>query len=263
MKGKIERRFIKSEIRAKAEGHIDGHMAVFDQEYVLWDSDSYRVVETVLPTAFDRALKEKHDVRCCFNHDSNQLLGRTSAGTMELKKDDTGLYFDTTLPDTQLARDLSVLIGRGDINGASFAFTVTAETIREEKVKDKIICTRQIEDVDLYEGGPVTWPAYTGTDVSAREMRTAMFPAGVPERILQLVPELRDGAAPPATTARDTEECQCLCEACKDGRCEDCSETDCQDANCKHSDRAAVLLEIDTRMRLAGMRPAGMRPLPA
>ncbi len=234
----IERRFVKAaEIRADGDGHITGHAAVFNEEYVLWDSDSYRAVEKVKPGAFTRALKEKHDVRCLFNHDPNQLLGRTSAGTMKLKQDDQGLYFDTTPPDTQLGRDVVTLVKRGDISGASFAFTVTKQNVTEVTVDNKIIRTREIEDVDLFDASPVTYPAYTGTDVNARalEMRAEMFPGGVPRSVLELVPELRD------SMNSDEQACRCDCRACMSAECNECSMymARCGDKSyCDHSSRS-------------------------
>jgi HK97 family phage prohead protease len=217
----IERRFVKgAEIRAKDDGHIDGHAAVFNEEYVLWDSESYRVVEKVKPGTFTRALKEKHDVRCLFNHDANQLLGRTAAGTLSLKQDAQGLYFDCEPPDTTLGRDVVTLVKRGDITGASFAFSVTKQTVTEEENNGKTVRTRVIEDVDLYDASPVTYPAYTGTDVNARmlEMRGAMFPAGVPPAVLELVPDLR------ASNSQNDEDqaCRCGCRACKSAECDEC-----------------------------------------
>jgi uncharacterized protein len=235
----VERRFLRSvELRAKDDGHIAGHAAVFDQEYVLWDSESYRVVEKVKPGAFKRALADKDDVRCLFNHDKNQVLGRTAAGTMTLKEDDKGLYFDCEPPDTQLGRDVVTLIKRGDISGCSFAFVVSKETIREETVGGKTIRTREIEEVDpLIDASPVTYPAYAGTDVNARalEMRSQMFPAGIPASIGKLVPELRDDND-------DAQACRCPCRACKSAECNECEMhmARCGDQSfCDHNGSAA------------------------
>jgi HK97 family phage prohead protease len=179
----IERRLVRSsEVRTTREGHIDGHAAVFNQEYVLWDGDTHRVVETVKPGAFSRALREQHDVRALLNHDPNHLLGRTASGTLALKEDSVGLHFDVEPPDTLVGRDVYTLVKRGDITGCSFAFTVTKESVKESKESGKIVRRRAIEDVDLFDVGPVTFPAYTGTDVNARtmELRSMMFPHGVP-----------------------------------------------------------------------------------
>ena len=217
----IERRFTHSaQVRAKGDGHIEGHAAVFGEEYVLWDSPGYRVVETIKEGSFSRALKEKQDVRGLFNHNPDQVLGRTSAKTLALKEDKDGLYFDCEPPDTQIGRDVRTLVSRGDITGCSFAFTVTQEVVTETKNGEQVIRKREIQDVDLFDVGPVTYPAYTGTDVSARsiEMRAAMFPAGVPAAIAKLIPELRD------TKDGDSEDspCRCRCRACMSAECNEC-----------------------------------------
>lgn len=231
---KIERRFLKNtQIRAKEDGHVEGHAAVFNQEYVLYEGSNYRVVETVKPGAFTRALKEKHDVRCLFNHDPNQLLGRTASGTMKLKQDDDGLYFDCTVPDTQLGRDVLTLVKRGDVSGASFAFNVTAQTWREEKKDGVTISTREIEDVDLFDASPVTYPAYTGTDVSARAARVECRSNLLAMK--DLPADIRH------VLERDDEEmsaCSCACRACYSAECDECEMhmVDCGDEkNCDHS----------------------------
>src|SRR5579859_3199676 len=96
----MERRFTSgAELRADDSGAISGHAAVFNQEYVLWDSPGYRVVETVKPGTFKRALREKQDVVCAFNHSPDHILGRSSAGTLSISEDDTGLAFTNTPPD--------------------------------------------------------------------------------------------------------------------------------------------------------------------
>jgi hypothetical protein len=120
-------------MRATHSGHITGHAAVFDQEYILWEDEKCRVVETVKHGTFSRALREKHDVRALFNHEPNNLLGRTKAGTLALKQDSIGLYFDIEPPETQTARDVYTLVKRGDITGCSFAFMVTKENVTELK----------------------------------------------------------------------------------------------------------------------------------
>jgi HK97 family phage prohead protease len=188
----IERRLIQrgAEVRATNTGHLTGHAAVFHQEYVLWEDNSSRAVEVVKPGTFTRALNEKHDVRALFNHEPTKLLGRTKAGTLALKQDSVGLYFDVDTPDTQLGRDVYALVKRGDITGCSFAFTVTKENVTEKKEGGKIVRRREIQDVDLYDVGPVTYPAYDATDVNARamELRSTMFPQGMPASMLRLVP---------------------------------------------------------------------------
>lgn len=63
-----------------------------------------------------------------YAHDQNQPLARSDAGTLKLKVDDTGLYFEATLPNTTLANDVLENIRVGNIKGMSFMFTAAEDT---------------------------------------------------------------------------------------------------------------------------------------
>jgi len=184
----IERRFLKGgniQKRAGDKPGIAGIAAVYSQEYNTgWFS------ETIAPGAFTRALTEKQDVRCLFNHDVNQLLGRTKSGTLRMEDSSSGLKFDCdTDPNTTAGRDVSAMIERGDIDGCSFSFTVRKDTWSDEFDENGRYITshRVIDDLDLYDVGPVTFPAYTDTSVGTR----ALWPDGVPAEIRSQVPSLR------------------------------------------------------------------------
>src|SRR5436305_14086914 len=87
---------------------ISGHAAVFNSPYEV-RYDKYIFREVIKPGAFTRSLKEKQDVRCLINHDDNQILGRTKAGTLVLSEDKSGLAYEVPeLPDTTYARDVRV-----------------------------------------------------------------------------------------------------------------------------------------------------------
>lgn len=156
---RVQRRDDKSAV-------IEGYAAVFyvagdaGTEYRLWDN----WFERIMPWAFDRALRERQDVRGLFNHDSNCLLGRTASKTLRLSSDGKGLRYEIDAPETQVGRDVAVSIERGDLSGSSFAFIATRTVWIEEQ--DRII--RQIEDVDLFDVGPVTYPAYDATSTTVR-----------------------------------------------------------------------------------------------
>jgi phage head maturation protease len=75
----IERRFSKSAAvqatRDISEGNgtqkIEGYAAVFNQEFVLYEDEAYRVIEIIAPGAFADVMND--DVRGLFNHDPNQV----------------------------------------------------------------------------------------------------------------------------------------------------------------------------------------------
>jgi HK97 family phage prohead protease len=248
MKGRREFRIIRTaEIRAKKGDKpiIEGYAAVFNEFY-----DNGWFVETIKSGAFTRAIKEKQDVRSLFNHDRNQVLGRTKPNTLRLSQDSKGLAFECDMPDTQLGRDVHALIDRGDIDGCSIGFSAVEQVWREEKKDNKVTVYRELLDLDLYDAGPVTFPAFEQTSVEAR----SLWPDGVPAEISEHIPVL--GKEKPET--RSADECQCDCAECEDGDCANCSNQDCSDPNCSHEDRSLLVtpeefarLQLRVRQALA------------
>lgn len=171
--GTRERRIVKLqriELRAAADGKglgiLEGHAAVFNTD----SPPMYGFTESVNPGTFSRAIKE-NDIRGLFNHNPDYVLGRNTADTMRLSEDADGLAFEIDLPDTSCARDLVVSIGRRDITGCSFSFS----TVKDEwEYKDDGSVHRTLIDVNLYDVGPVTFPAYPDTDVSLRSMEAIL-----------------------------------------------------------------------------------------
>lgn len=139
---------------------IEGYFAVFNSNYEIAPGMS----ESIAPGAFDNTLQE--DVRALTNHDSRLVLGRTSAGTLELKQDEKGLWGRITInPNDQDALNLYSRVQRGDVNQCSFGFDIISEEY-EVLDDDKVHWT--IKEVFLYEVSVVTFPAYNETNVTAR-----------------------------------------------------------------------------------------------
>ena len=152
------------EVRAAQNGRtIGGYAAVFNSTADI--GGSFR--EVIAPGAFAGAMSA--DVRALIDHDSGRVIGRTTAGTLRLKEDDTGLSVEIDLPDTTDGRDLAVLMERGDVSGMSFGFIVTKQTWDETGP----IPTRTIEAVDLREVSVVAFPAYDDTSIALRDLDSA------------------------------------------------------------------------------------------
>lgn len=137
---------------------ITGYASVFNSKTNIGDFFE----EVIAPGAFARSLSENGDIRALFNHDWNNVLGRTKSGTLRLEEDERGLKFEVELPNTTVARDLAESMRRGDINQCSFGFFPTEETwdYSVEPVK------RTINEVELFEISVVSIPAYEDTEVS-------------------------------------------------------------------------------------------------
>jgi len=145
---------------------ITGYAAVFGKA-----SEDMGFVEYIEKGAFADALKTS-DARALFNHDRDTLpLGRQSAGTLVLREDNNGLYFEITPPDTQGARDLMVSIDRGDIKEASFGFSVDED---KWDYSDKQTWKRTITKVrEVFDISPVVFAAYNDTTVALRKLDEA------------------------------------------------------------------------------------------
>lgn len=126
-----------------------------------------KFTEVVRRGAFKKALESNADVIATFNHDPNQLLGRTSAKTLKLIDTHEGLRFEVDLPDTMHGNMVRELTKRGDLNGASFTFQVNKGG---EKWQGD---TRELTNLALYEVGVVVTPAYKDAKVQLRSVEFA------------------------------------------------------------------------------------------
>lgn len=159
----------KIERSENSKPSISGLGAVFHREsdpgteFWLWED----VVERIRPGAFDNAVKNAADVRACFNHDANLILGRTASGTMSLAITSEGLTYRVTPPDSPHAQGVLASVERGDVSGSSFMFIPTRTVWEELRTGDTQVWVRWIEDVELFEVGPVVFPAYASTTATS------------------------------------------------------------------------------------------------
>jgi HK97 family phage prohead protease len=147
------------EVRSNEDGTVTmvGYAAKFNTR----SQDLGGFVETIAPGAFTRSIDAGADVKALFNHDPNIVLGRSTAGTLRLTQDETGLRYEVDLPNTQAGRDLAVSLQRGDISQSSFAFRTIKDDWSFDTDGREL---RTLHDLDLRDVSPVTYPAYLDTD---------------------------------------------------------------------------------------------------
>lgn len=139
---------------------IAGYFAVFDEVYQIYDDWEERID----PHAFDSSING--DIRALIDHNTAEVLGRTTANTLTLKVDDHGLYGEIAInPNDRGAMDLYARVQRGDVNQCSFGFVING--VLDEYRKDGTILTT-ITDLTLFEVSVCTFPAYETTAVQAR-----------------------------------------------------------------------------------------------
>lgn len=142
--------------------YLEGYFAVFNRNYEIFPG----ATESIAPGAFDGSIND--DVRALYNHNSDIVLGRTSAGTMELRQDAHGLWGRVKINrDDTDAMNAYRRIQRGDITGCSFGFDIEAQVA--EYRDDGTVHWTITSIAPLYEVSPCTFPAYVDTTVVARK----------------------------------------------------------------------------------------------
>lgn len=228
----IERRNLTHEFRVSPEGEapkIEGYASLTDVSYNCgyW-------IERVDVHAFDSVLAGNPDVRALWNHNSDYVLGRSSANTLSLSLDARGLAYSIDPPDTSVARDLIVSMRRGDVRESSFAFIVARDQWTDNP--DGTV-TRTILEFDaLLDVSPVTYPANPFASSQVRSLPHTM-PAEMRSRL-----ETRD---------MDEELCTCVCAQCRAGACGICSADPQCDAVTRETKSDDWLLNAELRLRIA------------
>lgn len=145
---------------SKSPGTLVGYAAVYGK----YSCDLGHFREKIAPGAFRKAIAAC-DVRALFNHNPDNLLGRLSAGTLRVAEDDLGLRVEIDLPDDELGRSIALKVGRRDLQGQSFTFTTS---IDQWDWSGETALRTLVEVDQLYDVGPVTFPAYEETSVAMR-----------------------------------------------------------------------------------------------
>jgi HK97 family phage prohead protease len=162
--GQIERRYFTGDAEFKSApdgaGVLRGYALRFGVSY-----DMGWFTEEVDRRALDNA--EMSDVRVLFNHDPNQILGRTKSGTARIGVDEKGLWYEVDLPNSPNGENARVAISRGDVTQSSWGFTLSENGDKWEKRNGKNY--RVLTNVKtVFDASPVVFPANPDTSVAKR-----------------------------------------------------------------------------------------------
>jgi uncharacterized protein len=152
---------LRADPSGKGPGTAVGYAAVFEPSTF----DAGHFIETIRRGAFSDAVNQ--DVRALKNHDANYLLGRSKARSLRMVEDVLGLRVEIDLPDTQTGRDTAYEIKTGLLDGMSFSFSTDADEWDYSGDVPKRTLTKIR---DLFDVGPVAFPAYTDTSIAMRSL---------------------------------------------------------------------------------------------
>lgn len=177
----MEIRNLEFEVRAESNeehGHfLSGRPIVFGQRTDLGWYD-----EIIDRGALDTT--DLKDVRFLVNHNTDMIpLARsrnnTSNSTMQLSvdADGMGIRVDLDTENNTDAKSLYSAVGRGDITGMSFMFSVDKDSWDEA---DSDHPTRHVRSIKrVLEVSAVTFPAYSQTSIQTRGLADALDSAKV------------------------------------------------------------------------------------
>jgi HK97 family phage prohead protease len=152
---------------------LHGHFAVFNRWTPIESWYEGRFMERIAPGAFKRTFAERSDkIRVLYDHGHDPSIGnKPLAAPNVLREDKAGAYYEAELFEASYVDDLLPALRAGQL-GASFRFRVTGETWEEPKrattSNPEKLPERTITDTDLYEFGPVTFPAYADATAGVR-----------------------------------------------------------------------------------------------
>lgn len=171
-----ERRFMPISVLEMREDDgamiIEGYPIVYEVYAPIW---GWR--EIIRRGAAGPALT-RSDELVLWDHESSQPMARRSAGTLEVREDEKGVFIRADVSKTRWGRDGYESIRAGVTTQMSFAFDIAAEGQRwvTDEIAGVEVDTREITEFgQIYDYSPVSYPAYKQTIVDARSRRIAIL----------------------------------------------------------------------------------------
>lgn len=195
------------EFRAEQTGDgrtLEGYAAVFGTPTRIEDWAG-AFDEQIARGAFNRTLNARKPV-LQFDHGHDARTGSVPIGAIEqINEDSNGLFVRARLFDNPVVEPIRQAIEGGAIDGMSFRFRVNDHTVLKRKGD---VDLRTIREVELYELGPVVFPAYDATTVGVRSLLAGLSPEDRATIVRELAAELRGPFSEPAdvgTSEQETE----------------------------------------------------------
>lgn len=188
---------------------LQGYAAVFGEATRI-DSWEGTFDEQIAPGAFRKTLRERTPV-LQFDHGHDARTGSVPIGAIQdLREDDHGLVVSARLYDNPVVEPIRQAIEGGSIDGMSFRFRVMQDRWEDKEGRaikaadlDELLWNpgergpllRTISEVELFELGPVVFPAYASTTVGVRSMLAHLDEHDRAALVRELAKELRPAVA--------------------------------------------------------------------
>jgi HK97 family phage prohead protease len=152
-----------------------GHFARFNEWTEIDSIWEGRFLERVAPGAFARTLtRDRDSIKVLFQHGKDPQVGSKPLGVPAvLREDEQGAAYEVPLLDTSYNRELVPGL-RAGVYGASFRFSIQRELFVQKPERSSYnpdgLPERTIQEANLFEFGPVSFPAYQGATAGVRSL---------------------------------------------------------------------------------------------
>lgn len=162
-------RFLSRTVEFRADAGdgdtLEGYAAVFGTATTI-DSWEGKFDEVIARGAFKKTIAE-HTPVMQFEHGRDARSGSVPIGAIEeIREDKRGLFVRAKLFDNDAVKPVRQAVAGGALTGMSFRFRVIREQWDKTRKPNPL---RTLTEVELFELGPVVFPAYSGTTVGVRQ----------------------------------------------------------------------------------------------
>lgn len=150
--------------------NMTGYSVVFNQWTTINGEADGPFLERVAPGAAARAIKDRGDrIVVMYDHGRSPIYGNMPvAAPRAIWEDERGVFAWDRINKAPIFEPLRENIRNQAIWGQSFRFMVMPGGESWEAAKRDGMRRRTLTSLDILERGPVTWPAYSGTEVAVR-----------------------------------------------------------------------------------------------
>jgi HK97 family phage prohead protease len=171
---------------------LEGYAAVFGAEARISDTRG-DFDETIVPGAFTRSLARRTPVMQ-WEHGKDPRVGLVPIAAVDrISEDSKGLHVRARLFDNPVVEPIRQAIAGGAVKGMSFRFQVPDGGDVWEQTRSRVD-KRRVHNADVYEVGPVVWPAYDSATISVRSLLASFDGEERAALVRELAAELRFAA---------------------------------------------------------------------
>ena len=168
---------------------LEGYAAVFGDSARISDTRG-DFDETIERGAFTNSLARRTPVMQ-WEHGKDPRVGLVPIAAIDtIAEDSRGLHVRARLFDNAVVEPIRQAIAGGAVKGMSFRFQVPDGGDEWEQTRSRVD-KRRVKAADVYEVGPVVWPAYDSATLSVRSLLASFDAEERSALIRELAQELR------------------------------------------------------------------------